>query len=125
MSISRQPDFSLDQPALVANENRHAVPTIGGVSRPAGAAAWHDVEKAQTHSAGDELECVARPCRFAASDLSSPEHKNSPSLRCLLSDAGRRYFEVDDERGIIFYFRTRQAQQWDEPAKHFKLSTLL
>ena len=39
--------------------------------------------------------------------------------------AGRRYFEVDDERGIIFYFRTREAQKWDEPAKHFKLSSLL
>ena len=40
-------------------------------------------------------------------------------------NTGKRYFEVDDERGILFYFRTRQAQRWDEPAKHFKLSTLL
>ena len=38
---------------------------------------------------------------------------------------GRRYFEVDDERGILYYFRTRSAQEWDEPARHFLLSSLV
>ena len=46
---------------------------------------------------------------------------------------GKRYFEVDDERGIIYYFRTRahatvgpeRAQEWHEPARHVLLSTLL
>lgn len=38
---------------------------------------------------------------------------------------GKRYFEVDDERGILYYFRTRSAQEWEEPAHHFLLSTLL
>ena len=39
--------------------------------------------------------------------------------------AGKRFFEVDDERGILYYFRTRQAAEWEEPARHFQLSTLL
>ena len=42
-----------------------------------------------------------------------------------LGRTGKRYFEVDDERGILYYFRTRSAQEWEEPARHFLLSTLL
>jgi len=38
---------------------------------------------------------------------------------------GKRFFEVDDERGIMYYFRTRSAIEWEEPARHFLLSTLL
>ena len=42
----------------------------------------------------------------------------------LMLNWGRRYFEVNDERGILFYFRTRAAHDWDEPARHFLLSAL-
>ena len=43
----------------------------------------------------------------------------------VLRNWGKRFFEVDDERGILYYFRTRAAQQWDEPARHFLLSSLV
>jgi len=62
-----------------------------------------------------------------------PPGNNAPPLRGMLhkrhqnsrfSNWGKRYFEVDDERGILFYFRTKAAQEWDEPARHFSLSAL-
>lgn len=37
---------------------------------------------------------------------------------------GKRYFEVNDELGILYYFRTKSAQRWDEPARHFELESL-
>jgi len=49
-------------------------------------------------------------------------HKKHQNSR--FANWGKRYFEVDDERGILYYFRTRAAQEWDEPARHFMLSTL-
>ena len=36
---------------------------------------------------------------------------------------GKRYFEVDDERGILYYFRTKAAHEWDEPARHLGTMT--
>ncbi|KAL1523166.1 hypothetical protein AB1Y20_018121 [Prymnesium parvum] len=50
-------------------------------------------------------------------------HKRHQNSR--FSSWGKRYFEVDDDRGLLYYFRTRAAQQWDEPARHFMLSSLL
>ena len=84
----------------------------------------HAAQEASPRAADAQLECAA----FSKSSciLSNPRvlqfHQTfPPPLTC----TGKRYFEVDDERGILFYFRTRQAHRWDEPAKHFRLSTLL
>ena len=61
------------------------------------------------------------------------EHEPVPPLRGMLhkkhqnsrfANWGKRYFEVDDKRGMLYYFRTRAAQEWDEPARHFMLSAL-
>ena len=52
-------------------------------------------------------------------------HKKHQHQRPLMN-WGRRYFEVDDERGILYYFKTRAAAVFEEePARHFRLSTLL
>ena len=41
-----------------------------------------------------------------------------------LADWGTRYLRVDDRRGVIYYFRSRGASLWDEPAGLFLLRSL-
>jgi hypothetical protein len=38
---------------------------------------------------------------------------------------GRRFFEVDDERGILYYFHTRASQDWEDARGDISLAGLI
>ena len=76
-----------------------------------------------------------KPPPVSSPSRSSPPSSPYPQLRGVLLKKhrhhhlvvkwGRRFFEVDDELGLLYYFKTRAGQDWDEPARHFALAALL
>lgn len=97
---------------------------VGGDPRQLGTRAPSPALRGDNRAASSTMASGRAGASLTQPELRGVLLKKHQHSRAMLN-WGRRYFEVDDERGILCYFRTRAAQDWDEPARHFTISALV